>query len=178
MLPTISRKTRWTRRFLIPSKLCAPRKSATKSDSHVRGESGGTLISSDLPARPGNTPLDTTAWLSTRVCEALVSISSELTVRVIGVYGFSTRYPHHTQATNNLLSRLLGMVAQSFPGISTANWKTFHGGRFLYPKVGHVRPAFKVNEMVNLSNLPGTHCLISTTSWYPPDAPLFHKVPK
>ena len=113
MLPTISRKARSTRRFLVPSKLCAPRKSATKSDSHVRGESGGTLISSDLPARPGNTPLDATAWLSTRVCEALVAVSPELTVRVIGVYGFSTRYPHHTQATNNLLSRLLGIVAQS-----------------------------------------------------------------
>ena len=113
MLPTISRKTRSTRRFLVPSKLCAPRKSATKSDSHVRGESGGTLISSDLPARPGNTPLDATAWLSTRVCEALVAVSPELTVRVIGVYGFSTRYPHHTQATNNLLCRLLGIVAQS-----------------------------------------------------------------
>ena len=34
-------------------------------------------------------------------------------MRVIGVYGFSTRYPHHAQATNTLLCRLLGMVAQS-----------------------------------------------------------------
>ena len=100
ILPTIQRKARQSKRFIVPGCICAPRSSAHKSDSQSRGESGGVLICSDLPARQGNTPMDQTTWMSTRAVEAIVSLSSELCVRVVGLYGFSKRYPGHIERTN------------------------------------------------------------------------------
>ena len=70
---TISRKVKRAGRHLIVSGICDPRKGRTRQASVVRGESGGTLVASDLPARPSRHPLPSAALLSTRVCEAIVS---------------------------------------------------------------------------------------------------------
>ena len=91
ILPTISRKAKAVQKFIVPSCLSAPRKSAHKSDSISKGESGGVLLNSDLPARAGGVPMDDFAWASTRIVEALVHVCPNLVVRLIGVYGFSKR---------------------------------------------------------------------------------------
>ena len=54
---TISRKVKRAGRHLIISGICDPRKGRTRQASVVRGESGGTLVASDLPARPSRHPL-------------------------------------------------------------------------------------------------------------------------
>ena len=113
ILPTIQRKARQANRFVVPGCICAPRSSAHKSDSQSRGESGGVLVCSDLPTRQGNAPMDQTAWLSTRAVEAIASLSSELCIRVVGLYGFSKRYPGHIERTNQLLTRVAKYVAES-----------------------------------------------------------------
>ena len=113
ILPTIQRKARQCERFVVSGCVCAPRKSAHRSDSQSRGESGGVLISSDLPARPGNTPMDQTTWLSTRAVEAIASVSPDLSIRLVGLYGYSKRYPGHIERTNQLLTRTLDYVAKS-----------------------------------------------------------------
>ena len=113
ILPTIQRKARQVQKFVVPSCICAPRKLASRSDSQTRGESGGVLLCSDLPARQGNVPMDQTAWLSTRIVEAIVSISSNLVIRVVGFYGYSKRYPGHIERTNQLLTRVLDYVEKS-----------------------------------------------------------------
>ena len=113
ILPTIQRKARQVQKFVVPSCICAPRKLASRSDSQTRGESGGALLCSDLPARQGNVPTDQTAWLSTRIAEAIVSISSNLTIRAVGFYGYSKRYPGHIERTNQLLTRVLDYVEKS-----------------------------------------------------------------
>ena len=110
---TVQGKARRHRKFLVPGGICAPRKSAHKSDSHARGESGGVLICSDLPARNGNIPLDQMTWLSNRVVESIVSLPTGLTIRVVGIYGYSKRYPGHIELTNQLLSACLKFVPQS-----------------------------------------------------------------
>ena len=101
ILPTISRKARVSSKFVVPGCLCAPRKSAHKSDSISRGESGGVLLNSDLPARAGGIPLDDLAWASTRVVESIVHIGSNFVVRLVGIYSFSKRYPSHIDALSD-----------------------------------------------------------------------------
>ena len=113
ILPTISRKARVASKFVVPGCLCAPRKSAHKSDSISRGESGGVLLNSDLPARAGGIPLDDLAWASTRVVESIVHIGPNFVVRLVGIYGFSKRYPSHIEATNTLLYRTLEYLSRS-----------------------------------------------------------------
>ena len=96
--------------------MAAPRKIQDKLDSHARGNSGGVLIVSDLPSRPSSTPMDPPAWHSTRICEALVPFTPQITVRVVGFYGFpeSSRRPvSHVELNNNLLSYVLKYVVQS-----------------------------------------------------------------
>ena len=72
--------------------MSAPRKIHDKLDSHARGCSG---VVSDLPSRPSSTPMDPPAWPSTRICEALIPFTPQITVRVVGFYGFpeSSRRP-------------------------------------------------------------------------------------
>ena len=57
--------------------------------------------------------MDQTAWLSTRAVEAIASLSSKLCIRVVGLYGFSKRYPGHIERTNQLLTRVAKYVAES-----------------------------------------------------------------
>ena len=113
ILPTVLRKARAANKFVVSGCLCAPRKSAHKSDSISRGESGGVLLHSDMPARAGGTPMDDCAWASTRIMESLLHLGTNFVVRVIGIYGFSKRYPSHIEATNALLFRVLKYVSQS-----------------------------------------------------------------
>ena len=110
---TVQGKARRHRKFLVPGGICAPRKSAHKSDSHARGESGGILVCSDMPARNGNIPFDQMTWLSNRVVESIVSLPTGLTIRVVGICGYSKRYPGHIELTNQLLSACLKFVSQS-----------------------------------------------------------------
>ena len=113
ILPTIQRKARQCHRFVVPGCICAPRSSAHRFDSQSRGESGGVLICSDVPARKGNVPMDPSAWLSTRVVESIVSMSPHLSIRIVGLYGFSKRYPGHIERTNLLLGHAIRYVTDS-----------------------------------------------------------------
>ena len=116
VLPSVKAKTKGASRFLITGSMAAPRKIQDKLDSHARGNSGGVLIVSDLPSRPSSTPMDPPAWHSTRICEALVPFTPQITVRVVGFYGFpeSSRRPvSHVELNNNLLSYVLKYVVRS-----------------------------------------------------------------
>ena len=84
---TISRKVKKAGRHLIVSGICDPRKGRTRQASVVRGESGGTLVASDLPARSSRHPLPSAALLSTRVCEAIISPNSCFSSQIVGIYG-------------------------------------------------------------------------------------------
>ena len=90
-------------RHLVVSGICDPRKGRTRQSSVVRGESGGTLIVSDLPARPSRHPFPPAALLSTRVSEAIVSLNSCLSFRVVGLYGLVLQ----AETTNHLLYLML-----------------------------------------------------------------------
>ena len=100
---TISRKIKKSGRHLVVGGICDPRKGRTRQSSVVRGESGGTLIASDLPARPSRHPIPPAALLSTRVCEAIVSLNSCLSFRVVGLYGLVLQ----AESTNHLLYLML-----------------------------------------------------------------------
>ena len=106
---TISRKVKRAGRHLIISGICDPRKGRTRQASVVRGESGGTLVASDLPARPSRHPLPPAALLSTRVCEAIVSPNSCFSFRIVGIYGLVLQ----AESTNHLLYIMLQLAQRS-----------------------------------------------------------------
>ena len=116
VLPSAKARTKEASRFLVTGSMVAPRKNLVKLDSHARGDSGGVLLVSDVPSRPSSTPMDPPAWHSTRLCEALVPFTSQITVRVIGFYGFAESSPRSTsnvELNNNLVSYLFKYVSQS-----------------------------------------------------------------
>ena len=117
VLPSVKARTKEASRFLVTGCMVALRKNLVKLDRHARGDSGGVLLASDVPSRPSSTPMDPPAWHSTRLCEALlVTFTPQITVRVVGFYGFaesSRRSTPSVELNDNLLSYVFKYIAQS-----------------------------------------------------------------
>ena len=110
---TLCRRARASCKTLVPSALCNPRQNIIRGASYTRGQSGGVLAMSDLPTRPGNFTMPTATWASTRVVDAIVALTPDFYVSVLGIYGVTAKIKTHADLTNDLLVSTLGAVAQS-----------------------------------------------------------------
>ena len=111
-LPMVNGKATSSGRWLVPSCLNQPRKSALRRDSILRGQSGGVVISSDVPCRRSSLQMPMEIWLSTRLVESIFSLGGILSARVIGLYGYSGNY-ESSELTDTLLNSLLSHVLVS-----------------------------------------------------------------
>ena len=112
-LDTLSRRAKGKSKNLIPGALCNPRQNIIRGSSYTRGQSGGVLVVSDLPSRPGNSPLPVAAWASTRLVDAVVQVAPGIFIRIIGIYGVTAKIKTHADMTNELLCHALATVKHS-----------------------------------------------------------------
>ena len=111
-LPIVLEKSRKAQRNLVTSCLSKPRQSACRKDSVFRGQSGGSALASDLPCRRSSLQMPLETWLSTRLVEGLISISTQLMARVVGIYGHSGCY-ESCNITDGLLGSVLDHILAS-----------------------------------------------------------------
>ena len=110
---SLSRKVRSHKKAMISSALCNPRQNVIRGASYTRGQSGGVLIMSDIPAQPGHFPMPLATWASTRVVDAVVAAAPGFHIRILGIYGITAKIKTHADMTNDLLRSILGSVAHS-----------------------------------------------------------------
>ena len=110
---SLSRKVRSHKKAMISSALWNPRQNVIRGASYTRGQSGGVLIMSDIPAQPGHFPMPLATWASTRVVDAVVAAAPGFHIRILGIYGITAKIKTHADMTNDLLRSILGSVAHS-----------------------------------------------------------------
>ena len=91
---------------------CNPRQWVGRKDSLFCGQSGGTVLLSDTPARRSSLKMPWETWTSTRLVESLVCLTPTLMGRVIGIYGYCGT-PECHRATNELIRSLLPEICAS-----------------------------------------------------------------